>query len=61
LSAHECRNPVLGGGGAAIKEIAGAIIDMPVELRKLALVYLFQWYAMQCYWQFVSLSIADSV
>jgi maltose/moltooligosaccharide transporter len=27
----------------------------------LALIYLFQWYAMFCYWQFVSLSIADSI
>ena len=33
---------------------------MPGELRKLALVYLFQWYAMVCYWQYVSLSIAQS-
>ncbi|MDO5051614.1 MAG: MFS transporter [Pseudoclavibacter sp.] len=44
----------------ALKEIVSAIVEMPVELRKLALVYLFQWYAMQCYWQFVSLSIAKS-
>jgi maltose/moltooligosaccharide transporter len=34
---------------------------MPVQLRKLALVYLFQWYGMVCYWQFVTLSIAKSV
>lgn len=34
---------------------------MPGELRKLALVYLFQWYAMVCYWQYVSLSIAETV
>ena len=34
---------------------------MPPELRKLALVYLFQWYGMVCYWQFVALSIAKSV
>jgi maltose/moltooligosaccharide transporter len=50
-----------GGLGSTVKEIFDAIVDMPVELRKLALVYLFQWYAMQCYWQFVSLSIAESV
>jgi maltose/moltooligosaccharide transporter len=43
------------------KEIFAAIKDMPDIMWKLALVYLFQWYAMFCYWQFVSLSIAKSV
>ncbi|HEX8346848.1 MAG TPA: MFS transporter [Actinoplanes sp.] len=50
-----------GGFGAAVHEIWEAIVEMPGELRKLALVYLFQWYALVCYWQFVSLSIAESV
>lgn len=50
-----------GGLGPAIREIWEAIVEMPTELRKLALVYLFQWYAMMCYWQFVTLSIAKSV
>jgi maltose/moltooligosaccharide transporter len=50
-----------GGLGAAVREIWDAIVEMPVELRKLAVVYLFQWYAMVCYWQFVSLSIAENV
>jgi maltose/moltooligosaccharide transporter len=50
-----------GGVGAALSEIWEAIVEMPGELRKLALVYLFQWYAMVCYWQYVSLSIAQSV
>ena len=44
-----------------IKEIFAAIGHMPGVMWKLALVYLFQWYAMFCYWQFVSLSIAKSV
>jgi maltose/moltooligosaccharide transporter len=44
-----------------VKEIFAAIKDMPSVMWKLALVYLFQWYAMFCYWQFVSLSIAKSV
>ena len=43
------------------KEIASAIREMPVILWKLGLVYLFQWYAMFCYWQYVALSIAKSV
>ena len=50
-----------GGGGAAIREIFDAIAEMPGELRKLGLVYLFQWYGMVCYWQFIGLAIAESV
>ena len=49
-----------GSAGKAIREIRDAIVEMPGELRKLALVYLFQWYALVCYWQFVSLSVAKS-
>ena len=44
-----------------LKEIWDAIVEMPVELRKLALVYLFQWYAMNCYWQYVALTVADTL
>jgi maltose/moltooligosaccharide transporter len=43
------------------KEIAGAIKDMPSIMWQLALVYLFQWYALFCYWQNSSKSIAQSV
>jgi maltose/moltooligosaccharide transporter len=43
------------------KEILSAIKDMPAMLWQLALVYFFQWYAMFCYWQFISHSIAKSV
>jgi maltose/moltooligosaccharide transporter len=50
-----------GGAGKAFREIADAIVEMPGALRTLALVYLFQWYAMVCYWQFVGLSVADSL
>jgi maltose/moltooligosaccharide transporter len=50
-----------GGLGAALREIGEAIVEMPRKLQKLALVYLFQWYAMVCYWQYVSLSIAETV
>lgn len=45
----------------ALTEIAEAIKEMPKPLWQLALVYLFQWYAMFCYWQYVSHSIAQSV
>ena len=46
---------------APVREIFSAIKDMPATLWQLALVYLFQWYAMFCYWQFISHSIAKSV
>ena len=42
-------------------EIMDAIIDMPKVMWQLALVYLFQWYALFCYWQNSSKSIALSV
>ncbi|TAH14418.1 MAG: MFS transporter [Sphingobacteriia bacterium] len=42
-------------------EIAHAIVDMPKVMWQLALVYLFQWYALFCYWQNASKSIAQSV
>ena len=49
-----------GGLGTALREIGEAIVEMPPELRKLALVYLFQWYGMVCYWQFVALTVAQT-
>ncbi len=48
-------------GGFFIRDIFRAIREMPVTLRKLSLVYLFQWYALFIYWQFVAVSIAQSV
>ncbi len=50
-----------GDSFGPLREIGLAIIEMPVQLRKLALVYLFQWYAMNCYWQYVSLSVGKNV
>lgn len=43
------------------KEIVSAIKDMPRIMWQLALVYLFQWYALFCYWQNSSKSVAQSV
>ncbi|MGJ8665960.1 MAG: MFS transporter [Patiriisocius sp.] len=42
-------------------EIFSAIKDMPRVMWQLALVYLFQWYALFCYWQNASKSVALSV
>ncbi len=42
-------------------DIFVAIKVMPKQMWQLALVYLFQWYALMCYWQYISHSIAQSV
>jgi maltose/moltooligosaccharide transporter len=44
-----------------LKEIFSAIGDMPKVMWQLAMVYVFQWYALFCYWQNSSKSIALSV
>jgi maltose/moltooligosaccharide transporter len=47
--------------GATIAEIAEAVKVMPIGMHKIGLAFLFQWYAMFIYWQFVSVSVAESV
>lgn len=42
-------------------EIIDAILEMPKVMWQLALIYLFQWYALFCYWQNSSKSVALSV
>ncbi len=39
---------------APFMEIVGAIKDMPKFMWKLSAVYLFQWYALFIYWQFIA-------
>ena len=46
---------------ATLKEIWDAILAMPLPMRKLALMSLFQWYAMAAYWGYVIYSIGRSV
>jgi maltose/moltooligosaccharide transporter len=46
------------GVGAAFTEIAEAFRDMPTTMKQLAVMKLFQWYAMFCYWQYIVLSLA---
>jgi maltose/moltooligosaccharide transporter len=38
-----------------------ALVEMPVPMRKLAVAMLFQWYAMFCYWQFVTHALGRSL
>jgi len=49
------------GIDATLREIGSAIRDMPLAMRKLALMSLFQWYAMATYWGYVIYSIGRSV
>lgn len=46
---------------ATLKEIWDAIVEMPVPMRKLGLMMLFQWYAMSAYWTYATYSIARSI
>jgi maltose/moltooligosaccharide transporter len=46
---------------AALREIADATVQMPATMRQLALMKLFQWYAMFCYWQYIVLSLASTL
>ena len=49
------------GVGATLAEIWHAIVEMPTAMRQLALMKLFQWYGMMCYWQYVVHAIARSL
>ena len=41
-----------------VKDVGVAIVEMPRGLKKMALVYLFQWYAMNVFWQYLGLMCA---
>jgi len=47
--------------GATLREILESIRDMPVAMRRLAVMSLFQWYGMAAYWGYVIYSIGRSV
>ena len=49
------------GISATVREVAEAVRVMPIGMHKIGLAFLFQWYAMFIYWQFVSVSVAESV
>ncbi len=50
-----------GGPTTYIRDIASAVRAMPMGMHKIGVVFLFQWYAIVIYWQFVSISIGESV
>lgn len=46
---------------ATLREVWDAIKSMPVPMRKLGIMMLFQWYGMGIYWTYVTYSISRSV
>ena len=49
------------GLGHAIGDIKAAVKAMPVAMHKIGLVFMFQWYAMFIYWQFLAVSLGETV
>ncbi|WP_146898895.1 MFS transporter [Cellulomonas aerilata] len=49
------------GIAATVGDVARAVKVMPIGMHKIGLAFMFQWYAMFIYWQFVSVSVAESV
>jgi maltose/moltooligosaccharide transporter len=49
------------GVGYAVREIADAVRTMPVAMHKIGVVFAFQWYAMFIYWQFLAVSLGETV
>jgi maltose/moltooligosaccharide transporter len=45
----------------AVLEIKEAVRVMPVAMHKIGVVFLFQWYAMFIYWQFLAVSLGETV
>lgn len=58
LAAIAARRP---GAAAVLADIVLAVREMPSTMKQLALVKLFQWYAMFCYWQYIMLSLATTL
>ncbi len=50
------KNPLAMG-----REVLSAARTMPMGMHKLGIVYLFQWYAIVIYWQFVAVSLKETV
>src|SRR5689334_11067005 len=45
----------------AIADIKEAVRTMPVAMHKIGVVFLFQWYAMFIYWQFLAVSLGETI
>ena len=49
------------GLAASLREVWEAMREMPPTMKQLAVMKLFQWYAMFCYWQYIVLSLAATL
>jgi len=49
------------GLGNALRDIRDAVKTMPIAMHKIGVVFLFQWYAMFIYWQFLAVSLGETV
>jgi maltose/moltooligosaccharide transporter len=49
------------GARNAVRDIKAAVQAMPVAMHKIGIVFFFQWYAMFIYWQFVAVSLGETV
>ena len=49
------------GLASTLREVAQAMREMPTTMKQLAVMKLFQWYAMFCYWQYIVLSLAATL
>jgi maltose/moltooligosaccharide transporter len=51
----------IGTSVGPFMEIISAVLEMPKNMWRLFFVYLFQWFALKCYWDFKDLTIAKSI
>jgi maltose/moltooligosaccharide transporter len=49
------------GLGPFVHDIRDAVKTMPVAMHKIGVVFVFQWYAMFIYWQFLAVSLGETV
>jgi len=57
---EEIRSAPKGFGGF-VGDIRDAVKAMPVAMHKIGVVFVFQWYAMFIYWQFLAISLGETV
>src|SRR5436305_10560957 len=49
------------GARNAVRDIKAAVQAMPIAMHKIGIVFFFQWYAMFIYWQFLAVSLGETV
>jgi maltose/moltooligosaccharide transporter len=57
---EEMRSAPKGIGGF-VHDISDAVKTMPRAMHKIGVVFVFQWYAMFIYWQFLAVSLGETV